>query len=69
MKILLQNNVANQKRLGQMNGVDVVLQAVAMYKSRDPGSLDEEEMERTMEPIVKSGRDEIRVTEEDPPKI
>ncbi|KAI3783007.1 hypothetical protein L2E82_13069 [Cichorium intybus] len=26
------------------NGVDVVLQAVAMYKSRDPRSLDEEEM-------------------------
>ena len=44
MAILLQSSTANQKRLGQMNGVDVVLQAVAMYKSRDPRSSDEEEM-------------------------
>lgn len=44
LAILLQTSVANQKRLGGMNGVDVVLQAVAMYKSRDPKSLDEEEM-------------------------
>nr|KAJ0215803.1 hypothetical protein LSAT_V11C300127900 [Lactuca sativa] len=44
LAILLQSSVANQKRLGQMNGVDVVLQAVAMYKLRDPKSLDEEEM-------------------------
>lgn len=44
LAILLQNSSANQRRLGQMNGVDVVLQAVAMYKSRDPKSLDEEEM-------------------------
>ncbi|KAE9458808.1 hypothetical protein C3L33_09236, partial [Rhododendron williamsianum] len=32
------------KQLGQINGVDVVLQAVAMYKSRDPKTPDEEEM-------------------------
>ncbi|RYR18291.1 hypothetical protein Ahy_B03g062898 [Arachis hypogaea] len=44
LAILLQSSTANQKRLGQMNGVDVVLQAVAMYKSRDPKSSDEEEM-------------------------
>ncbi|KAF5186105.1 Beta-catenin-like protein [Thalictrum thalictroides] len=44
LAILLQNSSANQKRLGQMNGVDVVLQAVALYKSRDPKSEDEEEM-------------------------
>ncbi|XP_071692993.1 uncharacterized protein [Rutidosis leptorrhynchoides] len=44
LAILLQSSAANQKRLGQMNGVDVMLQAVAMYKSRDPRSLDEEEM-------------------------
>lgn len=44
LAILLQNSTANQKRLGQMNGVDGVLQAVAMYKSRDPKSSDEEEM-------------------------
>ncbi|XP_058098095.1 uncharacterized protein LOC131243049 isoform X2 [Magnolia sinica] len=44
LAILLQNSAANQRRMGQMNGVDVVLQAVAMYKSRDPRSADEEEM-------------------------
>ncbi|GAB4836129.1 hypothetical protein Ancab_001044 [Ancistrocladus abbreviatus] len=44
LAILLQNSMANQKRLGQMNGVDVVLQAVAMYKSKDPKSSEEEEM-------------------------
>ncbi|KAL5983171.1 hypothetical protein ACLOJK_017254 [Asimina triloba] len=44
LAILLQNSTANQKRVGQMNGVDVVLQAVAWYKSRDPRSSDEEEM-------------------------
>lgn len=44
LAILLQNSVANQRRLGQMNGVDVVLQSVAMYKSRDPKTADEEEM-------------------------
>ncbi|XP_047322446.1 beta-catenin-like protein 1 [Impatiens glandulifera] len=44
LAILLQNSTANQKRLGQMNGVDVMLQAVAMYKSRDPKTQDEEEM-------------------------
>ncbi|XP_059623301.1 uncharacterized protein LOC132266444 [Cornus florida] len=44
LAILLQNSAANQKRLGQMNGVDVVLQAVALYKSRDPRTPDEEEM-------------------------
>ncbi|XP_065850693.1 uncharacterized protein [Euphorbia lathyris] len=44
LAILLQNSTANQKKLGQLNGVDVVLQAVAMYKSKDPKSSDEEEM-------------------------
>ncbi|KAK1322134.1 hypothetical protein QJS10_CPA03g02524 [Acorus calamus] len=44
LAILLQGSPANQKRLGAMNGVDVMLQAVAMYKSRDPKSSDEEEM-------------------------
>ncbi|GAV61715.1 DUF1716 domain-containing protein [Cephalotus follicularis] len=44
LAILLQNSVGNQKRLGQMNGVDVVLQAVAVYKAKDPKTLDEEEM-------------------------
>ncbi|KAL5721588.1 hypothetical protein ACHQM5_005214 [Ranunculus cassubicifolius] len=44
LAILLQNSSGNQRRVGQMNGVDVILQAVAMYKSRDPKSEDEEEM-------------------------
>ncbi|KMT13315.1 hypothetical protein BVRB_4g084580 [Beta vulgaris subsp. vulgaris] len=44
LAILLQNSTANQKRLGQMNGVDVMLQAVAMYKSKDPKTSEEEEM-------------------------
>ncbi|OMP07911.1 Armadillo-like helical [Corchorus olitorius] len=44
LAILLQNSTANQKRLGQMNGVDAVLQAVALYKSKDPKTSDEEEM-------------------------
>ncbi|KAK2979220.1 hypothetical protein RJ640_009618 [Escallonia rubra] len=44
LAILMQSSAANQKRLGGMNGVDVVLQAVAMYKSRDPRTPDEEEM-------------------------
>ncbi|CAK9169814.1 unnamed protein product [Ilex paraguariensis] len=44
LAILLQSSSANQKRLGQVNGVDVILQAVAMYKSKDPKTTDEEEM-------------------------
>ncbi|KAL3676980.1 hypothetical protein R1sor_026928 [Riccia sorocarpa] len=44
LAILLQNSTMNQRRLGQLNGVDTILQAVAMYKSRDPKSSDEEEM-------------------------
>lgn len=44
LAILLQTSEGNQKRLGALNGVDVVLQAVAMYKSKDPKSSDEEEM-------------------------
>lgn len=44
LAILLQSSTANQRRLGQMNGVDVLLQAVAVYKSRDPKSPDEAEM-------------------------
>ncbi|PON60745.1 Coatomer beta subunit [Parasponia andersonii] len=44
LAILLQNSSENQKKLGQMNGVDVLLQAVAMYKSKDPKNPDEAEM-------------------------
>lgn len=44
LAILLQSSAANQRRMGGMNGVDVLLQAVAMYKGRDPKSGEEEEM-------------------------
>lgn len=44
LAILLQNSSTNQKKFGQMNGVDAILQAVAMYKSRDPKTGEEEEM-------------------------
>lgn len=44
LAILLQSSEANQKRLGQLNGVDTLLQAVAFYKSRDPKTTEEEEM-------------------------
>ncbi|KAJ7569069.1 hypothetical protein O6H91_01G059700 [Diphasiastrum complanatum] len=44
LAILLQNSNVNQRRLGQLNGVDTILQAVALYKSKDPKSSEEEEM-------------------------
>jgi beta-catenin-like protein 1 len=44
LAILLQNSNVNQKKLGQLNGVDTMLQAVAFYKSRDPKTNEEEEM-------------------------
>ncbi|EFJ07077.1 hypothetical protein SELMODRAFT_448582 [Selaginella moellendorffii] len=44
LAILLQSSAANQLRLGQLNGVDTLLQSVALYKSRDPKSSEEEEM-------------------------
>lgn len=44
LAILLQSSSVNQKKLGQLNGVDALLQAVAMYKSKDPKTPDEEEM-------------------------
>ncbi|KAH0699959.1 hypothetical protein KY290_016077 [Solanum tuberosum] len=40
----IKSSTVNQKRLGQLNGVDALLQAVAMYKSKDPKTPDEEEM-------------------------
>lgn len=44
LAILLQNSLVNQRRVGQLNGVDTILQAVALYKSRDPKTGEEEEM-------------------------
>jgi hypothetical protein len=41
--ILLQHNLANQKRFDQINGVDAPLQVVDVYTSRDPKTPDEEE--------------------------
>lgn len=44
LAILLQSSTQNQRRVGQLNGVDTLLQAVAMYKSRDPKTSEEEEL-------------------------
>ncbi|GAQ81024.1 beta-catenin-like protein 1 [Klebsormidium nitens] len=44
LAILMQESSVNQKKLGQMNGIDVLLKAVAAFKSRDPRTTDEEEM-------------------------
>lgn len=44
LAILLQNSAINQRRVGQLNGVDTILQAVALYKSKDPKTGEEEEM-------------------------
>lgn len=44
LAILLQNSAVNQRRVGQLNGVDTILQAVALYKSKDPKTGEEEEM-------------------------
>lgn len=44
LAILLQNSSLNQRRVGQLNGVDTILQAVALYKSKDPKTSEEEEM-------------------------
>ena len=44
LAILLQGNETNQRLLGEKEGIDVLLQALAYYKRREPGSLDEVEM-------------------------
>ena len=44
LAILLQGNEVNQRLLGEKDGIDILLQALAYYKRRDPGSLDEIEM-------------------------
>lgn len=43
LAVLVQGNVANQTRLGEANGVDLLLTCVAQYKSRDPAPGEEEE--------------------------
>eukprot|EP00983_Pelagomonas_calceolata_P037051 1136164-Pelagomonas_calceolata.AAC.4 len=36
-------------RLGELNGIDVLLQCVALYKGRDPGTAEEEEFMQVKE--------------------
>ena len=56
LAILLLNSRADQKRLGQMNGVAAVLQAMAMYKPRDLKSSDEEMLGDLFVPIENKER-------------
>ena len=44
LAILLQNNESNQHALGEIDGIDVLLQSLAYYKRRDPSGVDEIEM-------------------------
>ena len=44
LAILLQSHEANQRLIGEKDGIDVLLQALAYYKRRDPGGLDEIEL-------------------------
>ncbi len=44
LAILLQGNTENQQFLGERDGIDILLQSLAYYKRRDPGSVDEIEM-------------------------
>ena len=44
LAILLQSNESNQRLLGEKDGIDHLLQALAYYKRRDPQTLDEIEM-------------------------
>ncbi|GAX82009.1 hypothetical protein CEUSTIGMA_g9437.t1 [Chlamydomonas eustigma] len=43
LAILVQGNERIQKRIGEIGGIDTLLQCVAMYKSRDPSTAEEEE--------------------------
>lgn len=44
LAILLQGNETNQRLLGDMEGIDILLQSLAYYKKRDPHSTDEVEL-------------------------
>ena len=44
LSILLQNNTGNQQLLGAKNGIDCLLEAVSLYKRREPVTGDEVEM-------------------------
>lgn len=43
LAILMQHSESNQVALGAQGGIDIVLQAIAYYKNRDPQTSDEEE--------------------------
>ena len=44
LAILLQNNESNQRLIGERDGIDILLQALAYYKRRNPNGPDEIEM-------------------------
>ncbi|KAI6654042.1 Beta-catenin-like protein 1 [Oopsacas minuta] len=44
LSILLQNNTGNQQLLGVKNGIDCLLEAVSLYKRKEPATSDETEM-------------------------
>ena len=44
LAILLQNSRANRLKLGEVEGVDVLLQVTASYKRKDPKDADEIEL-------------------------
>lgn len=44
LAIMLQLDDANKTRLGEMDGIDVLLQQLAVYKRHDPSSREEAEM-------------------------
>ncbi|KAL4715237.1 hypothetical protein ACJJTC_007819 [Scirpophaga incertulas] len=48
LSILLQNTPENRKLLGELDGIDVLLQQLAFYKRHDPGSAEEQEAMENM---------------------
>ena len=44
LSILVQDSVENRKAVGEMNGVDILLRQLSVYKKKDPQSGDEVEM-------------------------
>lgn len=44
LSILLQNSPENREQLGEIDGIDVILQQLAFYKRHDPASTEELEM-------------------------
>ncbi|XP_067014519.1 beta-catenin-like protein 1 [Anabrus simplex] len=44
LSIMLQNTPENRQMLGDLEGIDVILQQLAFYKRHDPASMDEHEM-------------------------